>query len=72
MIAALYIDERGPYVGRPDVDAWGISRDAKLYDGPHPVVGYELPGQVRVSDGEREGWTIVGPEEHFEIVDGSP
>lgn len=40
MIAALYIDERGPYVGRPDVDAWGISRDAKLYDGPHPVVAH--------------------------------
>lgn len=33
-IAALYVDERGPYVGLPGVDAWGISRDARLYAGP--------------------------------------
>lgn len=40
MIAALYIDERGPYVGLPGVDAWGISRDARLYEGPWPVVAH--------------------------------
>jgi len=40
MVAALYVDERGPYVGLPDVDAWGISRDARLYAGPWPVVAH--------------------------------
>lgn len=40
MIAALYIDPRGPYVGRPDVDAWDERRDATRYEGPHPVVAH--------------------------------
>lgn len=42
MIAALYIDERpgGSYMNLPDVEAWGITRDARLYDGPHPVVAH--------------------------------
>ncbi len=40
MIAALYVDENGIYSGRPDVDAWGESRDARLYAGPHPVVAH--------------------------------
>lgn len=38
MIAALYIDPRGPYANRPDVDAWGVTRDARKYAGPWPVV----------------------------------
>lgn len=40
MIAALFVDERGPYVGLPDVDVWGLSRDARTYPGPHPVVAH--------------------------------
>lgn len=40
MIAALFIDERGPYVGLDGVDAWGETRDARLYAGPHPVVAH--------------------------------
>ena len=40
MIAALYIDPRGPYVNRPDVDAWDVTRDARKYDGPWPVVAH--------------------------------
>jgi len=39
-IAALFIDERGPYVGLPNVDAWGKTRDARLYRGPWPVVAH--------------------------------
>ena len=39
-IAALFVDERigGSYIGVPGVDPWGISRDARTYKGPQPVV----------------------------------
>lgn len=40
MIAALYVDPRGPYPRMPDVDAWGEQRDARLYAGPYPVVAH--------------------------------
>ena len=40
MIAALYVQERGCYVGVEGVDPWPESRDARLYDGPHPVVAH--------------------------------
>lgn len=39
-VAALYIDELGPYPSLPGVDAWGESRDARRYPGPHPVVAH--------------------------------
>lgn len=39
-IAALYIALYGPYVGREDIDAWDESRDARKYNGPHPVVAH--------------------------------
>lgn len=37
-VAALYVDEDGPYAGRADV--WGITRDARLYPGDLPVVAH--------------------------------
>ncbi len=40
MIAALFVEEDGVYAGREDVDAWGISRDARLYAGPYPIVAH--------------------------------
>lgn len=39
-IAALYVEEEGCYSGLSGVDAWPISRDARLYAGPSPVVAH--------------------------------
>lgn len=39
-VAILYCDERGPYPKLSGVDCWGITRDARLYDGPWPVVAH--------------------------------
>jgi hypothetical protein len=40
VIAALYVQTGGCYFGLPDVDPWDEPRDARLYDGPHPVVAH--------------------------------
>jgi hypothetical protein len=40
MIAALYVEKGGCYYGLPDVDPWPEDRDARLYDGPWPVVAH--------------------------------
>ena len=40
MIAALYVAAGGHYFGLPDVDPWDEVRDARLYDGPWPVVAH--------------------------------
>lgn len=40
VIAALYIDPRGPYPKMAGVDCWDETRDAKLYEGPWPVVAH--------------------------------
>ena len=62
MIAALFVDPRGIYSTMPDVDAWGEERDARLYDGPHPVVAHppcsrwcRLAGLVEARWGHKRG-----------------
>ena len=40
MIAALFVEKDGAYFGIEGVDPWDISRDARTYPGPHPVVAH--------------------------------
>lgn len=39
-VAALYVDPRGPYHSMPGVDCWDVEKDARLYDGSHPIVAH--------------------------------
>lgn len=39
-VAALYVETGGCYFGLPGVDPWDEGRDARLYDGPWPVVAH--------------------------------
>ncbi len=39
-VAALYVDPNGVYAGLPDVEVWDEPRDARLYNGPWPVVAH--------------------------------
>lgn len=40
MIAALFVQTGGVYYGLENVDPWDETRDARLYDGPWPVVAH--------------------------------
>jgi len=40
MIAALYVETGGCYFGLPEVDPWDITRDARKYPGPYPIVAH--------------------------------
>lgn len=40
MIAALYVEAGGAYFGLANVDPWDEARDARLYDGPYPVIAH--------------------------------
>jgi hypothetical protein len=40
VIAALYIDPRGPYASVPGLDLWDAARDAMRYDGDGPVIAH--------------------------------
>ncbi len=62
MIAALYVATNGVYFGLPDVDPWDEKRDARLYEGPWPVVAHppcsrwcRLAGFVEARGGRARG-----------------
>lgn len=40
MVAALYVETGGCYFDHPCVDPWDEQRDARLYNGPYPVVAH--------------------------------
>ena len=40
MIAALYVETDGAYIGIPGVDPWDEARDARRYADHHPVVAH--------------------------------
>ena len=40
MIAALYVESGGTYFNLAGVQPWDEERDARLYDGPYPVVAH--------------------------------
>lgn len=39
-VAALYVERGGAYDALEGVEAWTVERDARRYDGPHPVVAH--------------------------------
>jgi hypothetical protein len=40
VIAALYVQKGGAYWDLPGVDPWDVTRDARKYQGPYPVVAH--------------------------------
>lgn len=39
-ITALFVQKNGCYYGIDGVDPWDEERDARLYNGPYPVIAY--------------------------------
>lgn len=61
-VAALYVQAGGCYYGLDGVDPWDAARDARRYDGPHPVVAHppctrwcRLAGLVEARWGHKRG-----------------
>jgi hypothetical protein len=40
VIAALFVETDGVYFNQPGIDPWDITRDARRYPGPHPVIAH--------------------------------
>lgn len=40
VVSALFVAKNGPYFGLDAVDPWDEDRDARMYQGPHPVVAH--------------------------------
>lgn len=61
-VAALFVERDGVYFGLDDVDPWDVTRDARKYEGPHPVIAHppcsrwcRLAGLVEARWGHRRG-----------------
>ena len=61
-VAALFVEAKGSYYGLEAVELWDEKRDARLYDGPHPVVAHppcsrwcRLAGLVEARWGHKKG-----------------
>jgi hypothetical protein len=61
-VAALFVQTNGAYFGLEGVEPWDIRRDARGYDGPHPVVAHppcsrwcRLAGLVEARWGHKRG-----------------
>lgn len=61
-VAALFVRRGGVYWGLPGVECWDEKRDARLYQGPHPVVAHppcarwsRLAGLVEARWGYKRG-----------------
>jgi hypothetical protein len=39
-LAALFVQEEGCYANIPEIDLWPEKRDARLYNGPYPVIAH--------------------------------
>ena len=39
-IAALFVERDGPYADLSDIECWDVTRDARLYRGPHRVIAH--------------------------------
>lgn len=39
-VAALFVGVAGCYAELPGVDPWDLARDARRYEGPHPIVAH--------------------------------
>lgn len=63
MIAVLYVDALGIYPKMRGVDAWDVVRDARLYDGPFPIVAHPACGpwgKLRhMYKGSEGDWTLA-------------
>lgn len=62
MIAALFVEKHGAYAGLDGVDVWDVTRDARLYAGPHAVIAHppcsrfcRLAGLVEARWGHKRG-----------------
>jgi hypothetical protein len=62
VIAALYVQAGGAYFGLDGVEPWDEARDARRYEGPHPVVAHppcsrwcRLAGLVEARWGYKKG-----------------
>lgn len=67
-IAALYVETGGCYFGLPGVDPWDAQRDARLYDGPYPVVAHppcDRWHQLSAVNHKRWGFKINDDGGHF-------